>query len=131
VTAVSPRTEVTTVYNFTVADIHTYYVMAGGAPVLVHNNGPFCGVPFGRAPGTDEFHGSGYTLDEMVQFVYGHTGGGNPAMGRPTPAEVEDVLRTIGPSQIPNQNSAVLIKGNVRVIINYTMPWRSTSNYIR
>jgi hypothetical protein len=25
----------------------------------------------------------------------------------------------------------VLIKGNVRVIINYTMPWRSTSNYIR
>lgn len=26
-------------YNLTVADLHTYYVMAGGTPVLVHNDG--------------------------------------------------------------------------------------------
>ncbi|MCM4082476.1 TreTu family toxin [Paractinoplanes hotanensis] len=38
VTAVDPRTETTTVYNLTVADIHTYYVMAGKVPVLVHND---------------------------------------------------------------------------------------------
>lgn len=32
-----------TAYNLTVADIHTYYVMAGNTPVLVHNTGPGCG----------------------------------------------------------------------------------------
>ena len=30
-------TQVTAVYNLTVEDIHTYYVLAGSAPVLVHN----------------------------------------------------------------------------------------------
>ncbi len=33
-----------TAYNLTVADIHTYYVLAGNTPVLVHNTGP-CDVP--------------------------------------------------------------------------------------
>jgi len=32
----------TTVNNLTIADIHTYYVLAGNTPVLVHNTGP-CG----------------------------------------------------------------------------------------
>ncbi|WP_307874807.1 polymorphic toxin-type HINT domain-containing protein [Frankia nepalensis] len=32
-------------YNLTVADIHTYYVLAGATPVLVHNNN---GCPTGR-----------------------------------------------------------------------------------
>lgn len=31
-------------YNLTVADIHTYYVLAGDTPVLVHNSGPGCGT---------------------------------------------------------------------------------------
>jgi RHS repeat-associated protein len=31
-------------YNLTVADIHTYYVMAGDTPVLVHNAPPGCGL---------------------------------------------------------------------------------------
>jgi Colicin D len=30
-------------HNLTVADIHTYYVLAGNTPVLVHNTGPGCG----------------------------------------------------------------------------------------
>jgi hypothetical protein len=30
-------------YNLTVADLHTYYVLAGSTPVLVHNSGP-CGI---------------------------------------------------------------------------------------
>ena len=30
-------------YNLTVSDIHTYYVLAGKTPVLVHNTGPGCG----------------------------------------------------------------------------------------
>jgi len=41
ITAASRRTEHTTVHNLTVADYHTYYVVAGDAPVLVHN-GPPC-----------------------------------------------------------------------------------------
>lgn len=32
-----PFTKVTHTYNFTVADLHTYYVLAGQTPVLVHN----------------------------------------------------------------------------------------------
>jgi hypothetical protein len=39
VTATRARTEVARVYNLTVADEHTYYVLAGGTPVLVHNDG--------------------------------------------------------------------------------------------
>ncbi|MFG2282463.1 polymorphic toxin-type HINT domain-containing protein [Streptomyces asoensis] len=31
-------------WNLTVEDLHTYYVLAGQAPVLVHNSGPWCGV---------------------------------------------------------------------------------------
>ncbi|MEU4690917.1 polymorphic toxin-type HINT domain-containing protein [Actinoplanes sp. NPDC023714] len=38
ITAVRHRKESTEVHNLTVADIHTYYVMAAGTPVLVHND---------------------------------------------------------------------------------------------
>jgi len=40
VTALRPHTEVATVYNFAVAGLHTYYVVVGGVPVLVHNEVP-------------------------------------------------------------------------------------------
>jgi hypothetical protein len=130
VTTVSGRTEITTVYNFSVADLRTYYVLAGSVPVLVHNSGPFCGVPFGRdTPGDADFHNSEYSLDEMVEFVHGHTGGGNPTMGRPTPAEIEAALRNTGPVKLEGQNAAKFEHGGVRVIINYDMPWRSTAYY--
>ncbi|MEU0671283.1 polymorphic toxin-type HINT domain-containing protein [Streptomyces sp. NPDC006172] len=39
VAAVRRWTQQATVYNLTVADIHTYYVLAGATPVLVHNCG--------------------------------------------------------------------------------------------
>jgi RHS repeat-associated protein len=38
VAAVKRWTQTATVYNLTVTDIHTYYVLAGDAPVLVHND---------------------------------------------------------------------------------------------
>jgi RHS repeat-associated protein len=38
ITAIERWTEPRTVYNLTVADIHTYYVIAGSTPVLVHND---------------------------------------------------------------------------------------------
>ncbi|MFJ4967139.1 RHS repeat-associated core domain-containing protein [Streptomyces sp. NPDC088729] len=44
ITAVTHRSTSATVYNLTVADLHTYYVLAGATPVLVHNSGP-CDPP--------------------------------------------------------------------------------------
>ncbi|MFJ7195342.1 MULTISPECIES: RHS repeat-associated core domain-containing protein [unclassified Streptomyces] len=40
ITATKHRTQSTKVYNLTVDDLHTYYVLAGATPVLVHNCGP-------------------------------------------------------------------------------------------
>ncbi|WP_371659829.1 polymorphic toxin-type HINT domain-containing protein [Streptomyces sp. NBC_00280] len=39
ITAIKRWTQSTTVHNLTVADLHTYYVLAGSTPVLVHNAG--------------------------------------------------------------------------------------------
>jgi hypothetical protein len=44
VVAVVPMLGGQNMYNLTVADDHTYYVLAGNTPVLVHNTGPLCGV---------------------------------------------------------------------------------------
>ncbi|MET9099500.1 RHS repeat-associated core domain-containing protein [Streptomyces antibioticus] len=40
VTAVRHHTEQASVYNLTVEDLHTYYVLAAGTAVLVHNDNP-------------------------------------------------------------------------------------------
>ncbi|MFI6084319.1 RHS repeat-associated core domain-containing protein [Streptomyces sp. NPDC051217] len=42
ITALTHHTKSTTVYNLTVDDLHTYYVLAGETPVLVHNSGGLC-----------------------------------------------------------------------------------------
>ncbi|MFC7303222.1 polymorphic toxin-type HINT domain-containing protein [Streptomyces monticola] len=49
VTAIERRTQRAAVYNLTVAGLHTYYVLAGETPVLVHNAGecPTTGFPHG------------------------------------------------------------------------------------
>ncbi|MFX4294923.1 polymorphic toxin-type HINT domain-containing protein [Streptomyces bohaiensis] len=39
ITALTHRTSTATVHNLTVNNLHTYYVLAGAAPVLVHNCG--------------------------------------------------------------------------------------------
>ncbi|MFF2020637.1 polymorphic toxin-type HINT domain-containing protein [Streptomyces sp. NPDC058171] len=45
ITAIKRWTQQTAVYNLTVADLHTYYVLAGATPVLVHNSN--CDLPEG------------------------------------------------------------------------------------
>jgi RHS repeat-associated protein len=121
------------VHNLTIADLHTYYVLAGDIPVLVHNSGPSCGVPIGGKNGDhlggEDFHGSEYSLDEIAEFVKGHTGDGNPMMRRPSAAEVETTLRQAGPRQIERQNSSRFDHNGVRVIVNWEMPWKSTAYY--
>ncbi|MGM9439843.1 polymorphic toxin-type HINT domain-containing protein [Streptomyces murinus] len=43
ITAVAHYTKRQRTYDLTVDDVHTYYVLAGQTPVLVHNSGPGCG----------------------------------------------------------------------------------------
>lgn len=52
ITAIQRWTQNTTVHNLTVSNLHTYYVLAGATPVLVHNcNGvPDVGVSRSRHP---------------------------------------------------------------------------------
>lgn len=40
ISAIGHHTANTRVHNLTVADLHTYYVLAGSRPVLVHNSDP-------------------------------------------------------------------------------------------
>jgi hypothetical protein len=40
VAEVKPWTAIQKVHNLTVDDLHTYYVLAGATPILVHNTGP-------------------------------------------------------------------------------------------
>ncbi|MFD1830390.1 polymorphic toxin-type HINT domain-containing protein [Streptomyces desertarenae] len=58
ITAVERRTRHVTVHNLTVADLHTYYVLAGDTPVLVHNANCGPGTKFGvpTAPGVYSIH---------------------------------------------------------------------------
>ncbi|MFJ9160659.1 RHS repeat-associated core domain-containing protein [Streptomyces griseoviridis] len=43
ITTVRQFTKRQTTHDLTISDIHTYYVLAGETPVLVHNSGPGCG----------------------------------------------------------------------------------------
>ncbi|MFJ4216104.1 hypothetical protein ACIP27_25640 [Streptomyces hydrogenans] len=51
-TTVQAWTQTANVRNLTVADFHTYYVLAGATPVLVHN----CGEQLEFAHGTTASH---------------------------------------------------------------------------
>ncbi|MER5907448.1 polymorphic toxin-type HINT domain-containing protein [Streptomyces mirabilis] len=42
--AIRVRPGAADMYNLTVQQLHTYYVLAGSTPVLVHNTGPACGL---------------------------------------------------------------------------------------
>jgi hypothetical protein len=67
-----------TSYNLTIADLHTYYVMAGTTPVLVHNCGE--GVPSGVGNLKDGAHmATSDAMETAAEFVgpgYRDMGGG-------------------------------------------------------
>jgi len=54
-------------YNITVDDIHTYYVVAGGTSVLVHNAGPACTIP---KPNITQ-HGLEHSFDRHAEQWFG------------------------------------------------------------
>ncbi|HEX5203380.1 MAG TPA: hypothetical protein VFW27_25900 [Actinoplanes sp.] len=78
---------------------------------------------------TEGFRGSEFSKDEIVEFVNGHTGDGNVAMGRPSSAEVDAALTKGNPVRLEGQNAEKFEYNGVRVIVNYDMPWKSTSYY--
>ncbi|MEU2494656.1 polymorphic toxin-type HINT domain-containing protein [Streptomyces sp. NPDC007883] len=59
-------------YNLTVNDLHTYYVLAGETPVLVHNsNGKPCGVPNLKAfPDVSGLRGA--NVDDVLDSIPDH-----------------------------------------------------------
>lgn len=85
------------------------------------------GAGDGEFEPAEGFRGSEYSQDEIEQFVNGHTGDGNPAMNRPSPAQVNAALNEATPVRLPGQNAESFDHNGVRVIVNYDMPWRSTA----
>ncbi|MFE7838818.1 polymorphic toxin-type HINT domain-containing protein [Streptomyces sp. NPDC057474] len=68
VTAVKERTAQATVHNLTVEGVHTYHVLAGRTPVLVHNCGGLDDAAHGRIQdslGNDIADGVDYNLQRM------------------------------------------------------------------
>ncbi|QBI53993.1 polymorphic toxin-type HINT domain-containing protein [Streptomonospora litoralis] len=121
------------VHNLTVAGLHTYHVTVGGLSVLVHNEDPYCGKPFGGSNddgrGGEDFHGQDISLDEIVGLVSGHTDNTNPTRRRPTEEQIEETLRKAPPEPKPGQNATEFNYKETRVIVNWEMPWKSTAYY--
>jgi hypothetical protein len=82
------------------------------------------------------FRGSDFSRDEIEEFVNGHTGDSMPGMNRPTPQQVKQVLDDAQPVRLRNADGternaeefvATVNGDRIRVIVNYDMPWKSTS----
>ncbi|MFI1066991.1 ricin-type beta-trefoil lectin domain protein [Streptomyces spororaveus] len=58
-------------YNLTVTDLHTYYVLAGATPVLVHNSGP-CGISthYEKAGDIGKYRNGQKTRDPASQWYH-------------------------------------------------------------
>jgi hypothetical protein len=74
----------------------------------------------------DDFEGTGYSLDEIAEFVRGHADDGNPAMNRPSIDEIEATLKH-GTTSPGGGNSVRYEYNGIRVIINRANPLRSTA----
>ncbi|WP_089099680.1 RHS repeat-associated core domain-containing protein [Streptomyces hyaluromycini] len=58
-------------YNLTVSQLHTYYVLAGETPILVHNSGP-CNVVVGNGASLDNLTGSEIARIQNAADRIGH-----------------------------------------------------------
>ncbi|MFF4245404.1 polymorphic toxin-type HINT domain-containing protein [Streptomyces sp. NPDC001822] len=57
-------------YNFTVADLHTYYVLAGGTPVLAHNScGTDVGLGYQKARAAEWADGNKFTHYMKPKYI--------------------------------------------------------------
>ncbi|MEN3541278.1 DNRLRE domain-containing protein [Microbispora sp. ZYX-F-249] len=88
------------VHNLSVEGIHTYYVMAGAAPVLVHNDGPGCGsywMSSDKLP-----HHYMRTSDQGVKHAedFGVKGPYNKVNGQSFIRAIEQLVKNPGTRQI-------------------------------
>jgi guanyl-specific ribonuclease Sa len=75
VVAVLPLIKPRTMLNLTVADIHTYYVMAGDTQVLVHNTCPTGGLIINEGPAPEKVYTVLDRVDSKGSPLAGYKGG--------------------------------------------------------
>ncbi len=99
VTANKPFTKRARTYNLTVDDLHTYYVLAGQTPVLVHNSNGWCG------PGLRTASEAGISPNDAKRIQNAADKAGQPiivvgsrANGTPNPTSDWDYILS-GPSR--------------------------------
>jgi RHS repeat-associated protein len=120
---------VETMDDLTIANIHTYYVIAGTTPVLVHNTDACNSRGFSH----DSFEDTDYSMDELAGMAYRHSGSGDMHIGGSAPRPTEVEIRTAlsrGESSSYGGNSVQYVYRGVRVIINRNMLWQSTAYYM-
>ncbi len=94
VTDVERWTQKTTVYNLTVSNLHTYYVLAGATPVLVHNSGggpdptSFSNLIPADTPEWFKPIAPGTVLSRSGNYAYVVTGDGELVIGKRTAGHV-------------------------------------------
>jgi len=76
------------------------------------------------------FRGSEFSQDEIVQFINGHTDNANPVMRRPSQTQIEAALTKGKVVQVSGRNAEEFEYNGVHVVVNYDMPWRSSSWFI-
>ncbi|MFH8627425.1 polymorphic toxin-type HINT domain-containing protein [Streptomyces vietnamensis] len=101
VTGNAPFIKYVKTYNFTVADLHTYYVLAGGTPVLVHNTCgkvPHLGTDLSRATYLQRL----LLNDVKGNFAAGRLEDGTILVGRSGSGihAEEDILRQAGDRKV-------------------------------
>ncbi|MFI6100255.1 polymorphic toxin-type HINT domain-containing protein [Lentzea sp. NPDC051213] len=122
VAAIKKRTVIARVHNLTIDDIHTYYVVANGTPVLVHN----CGGPVRLSDETIDTHilprhGSGSPAkgtkfhEDLDPDDFGSLA--NEAVrGSPVPSRVDPVTRNhahdhdFGPGRVIGENGSTRMR---------------------
>ncbi|MET8655749.1 DddA-like double-stranded DNA deaminase toxin [Streptomyces griseus] len=76
-------------HDLTIRDIHTYYVLAGATPVLVHNCNPLDGI-------ADELAGSKITTGQVVDDAGNKVGAPVPSGENGSFTQVRDALKKSG-----------------------------------
>ncbi|MER6391230.1 polymorphic toxin-type HINT domain-containing protein [Streptomyces sp. NPDC001523] len=130
VTANKPYTQHATTYNLTVDDLHTYYVLAGETPVLVHNSNCFASISRQKqdqhVAGTKEYqerlsNGTPTSVfatrseaDAYARYAWDN---GYPVPGRPNVRQY-DFGKPVGRGPIPRDGSAPGWQTSVRAHID-------------
>ncbi|MFD5137627.1 DddA-like double-stranded DNA deaminase toxin [Streptomyces sp. NPDC058378] len=81
--------QLSTVHNLTVSDLHTYYVLAGATPILVHNCNPLDGI-------ADELAGSKVTTGQVVDDAGNKVGAPVSSGENGSFSQVRDALKKSG-----------------------------------